>query len=62
MVDAFNVTANSSFLLNGGTGADAFSIANGMTLTGNINGEGGTDSLTLGTASANALARFDSQG
>ncbi len=55
-IDTFNVTADTSANLNGGAGAiaDVFTIAAGATLTGNIDGEGGTDSLSLGDASANA--------
>ncbi len=60
--DAFGVSANVTANLLGGDGADAFTITDG-TLTGSVNGEAGSDSLTLVTAGANAtLAGSDVNG
>ena len=49
--DIFNVTASHVGNLDGGTGADTFDLATGVTLTGNIAGGDGNDDLTFnGTA------------
>ncbi len=46
MADTFTVSTDSAFTLLGGDGADGFSID--AVLTGSVNGEAGSDTVTLG--------------
>ena len=45
-VDTFNITGAQTIDLLGGLGNDIFSLASGASLTGDIDGQGGTDQLT----------------
>src|SRR6185369_12440925 len=45
--NAFNINANSSLILIGGSGPDNFVFTNGAVLTGSLNGGGGSDTLDL---------------
>ncbi|HEX7965934.1 MAG TPA: filamentous hemagglutinin N-terminal domain-containing protein, partial [Gammaproteobacteria bacterium] len=45
--DTFNVNTSQTRNLNGGLGNDSFVFADGVTLTGSIDGQGGTDTLDL---------------
>ena len=51
--DTFNLLANQTLNLNGGSGSDAFVFSDGVVLTGAINGGGGsTDTLDLSAYSS----------
>ena len=43
--NAFNITANTPDTLLGGAGNDIFSLANGVSSTGTINGQGGVNTI-----------------
>ncbi|WP_417377639.1 LamG-like jellyroll fold domain-containing protein [Gimesia sp.] len=64
-VDTFTITGSQSYNLSGNSGNDVFAFADGASLTGNIDGQGGADRLdyTLYTSSIDVtltvLGTFD---
>ncbi|MFO0803317.1 MAG: hypothetical protein U0791_09375 [Gemmataceae bacterium] len=48
----FNVLVSKTYDLKGGGAGDIFTLSDGVTLTGNINGEGGNDQFILLSPSA----------
>ncbi len=51
-VDIFNINANATIDLNGNGGNDTFNVADGVTLTGTIDGGAGTDTLSYAAYSS----------